>query len=117
MLFKDLLNYNINMSYFHKWLLILCCAAMFIVCDTLSANWGKTGNRLSLVIMFALSPVAYLLFGILNKEETLSISSGLVNIMIIIGAILIGIFFFKDIVNVRQGIGLLLAIIAVILMS
>lgn len=105
------------MEHLYKWFLILSSAAMFILCDSLSANWGKTRNATSIIIMFALAPLAYLIFAELNKKESLSISSGLVNMMIIIGAILIGVFYFKDVITVKQGLGLFLAVLAVILMA
>lgn len=95
----------------------LLTASFFIVCDSLSANWGKTGNITSLIIMFNLAPFGYILFGKLNESTSLSIASGLVNMTIIIGTVLVGIFVFHDTLSTRQIIGLVSAVLAVALMS
>lgn len=100
-----------------KWFIVLGSALLFILSDSLSANWGKNGNVWSLVIMCFVAPVGYVLFGLLNRNTSLSVSSGLVNIFLIIGTILIGIFYFDDVLTTRQSFGLIFAIIAVILLG
>ena len=100
-----------------KWSLIIGSAALFILSDFFSANWGKTGSIKSLILMFLLAPFGYLLFGLLNKSTSLSISSGLVNMILLIGTILVGFFYFHDAVTTRQIIGLSFALIAIVLMN
>jgi multidrug transporter EmrE-like cation transporter len=67
--------------------------------------------------MFNLAPFGYILFGKLNESTSLSIASGLVNMTIIIGTVLVGVFIFHDALTTKQIIGLLFAILAVALMS
>jgi hypothetical protein len=101
----------------YKWFLILLSAAIFVLSDTLSASWGKTGNRFSLIAMLITAPLGYIAFAILNKNTTLSVSSGLVNIFLLIGTICVGIFYFGDSLTIRQGAGLVFATVAVVLLA
>lgn len=100
-----------------QWTLILISASAFVLCDYLSANWGKNNSVVSLFIMFSIAPIAYVLFGILNRTKSLSVSSGLVNMLLLIGTILVGIFIFKDQLNIKQIIGLIFAITAIGLLA
>ncbi len=99
-----------------RWLLIIISAGFFIVSDSLSANWGKTGNMSSLILVCLIAPVGYFFFGLLNRNNSLSVSSGLVNMILIIGTIFMGIFYFKDDITPRQKLGLIFAVTAVVLM-
>lgn len=103
-------------GFFYKWMLIIICAAAFILCDTLSAHWGRTNNQASLVTMSILAPIGYIVFGQTNRNSNLAVSSGMVNMMLIIGTIMISIFYFKDVLTIRQTFGLGFAITAVGLM-
>jgi multidrug transporter EmrE-like cation transporter len=104
------------MQIVYKWILIFACAAFFILSDSLSASWGKTGQANPLIVMTILAPIGYLLFGLINRNSTLAVSSGLVNVIIIIGTIMVSVFYFKDPVTGRQTIGLLFAFLAVALL-
>lgn len=99
------------------WNLTVVSSGFFILCDSLSANWAKVGSRLSLVIVLVLSPTAYLLFGLLASRVNLAIAGSLVNLMIMIGAVLVGIFYFKEQVTLLQWIGIGLGIIAILILS
>lgn len=101
----------------YKWLLIIGSALLFIASDYLSAYWGKMGNASSLLLAFVTAPVGYYLFGLLNRNNSLSVSSGLVNTILIIGTILIGIFYFHDVITLKQKIGLVFAVTAVMLLK
>ncbi len=79
------------------WILIIGSALTFIFSDWLAANWGKNGSLLSLLLMCVVAPTGYVLFGLLNRYKSLSVSSGLVNVILIIGTVLIGVTFFDDV--------------------
>jgi hypothetical protein len=91
-------------------------AGFFIFCDSLAADWAKSNSMVSLFIIFSLAPLSYILFGILNRDSTLAVNSGLVNMGIIIGTVFVSIFVFNDEITIRQSIGLITAIISVGLM-
>lgn len=99
------------------WALTLFSAGFFILCDSLSANWAKKTHLWSLAIVVVLSPVAYLLFGLLASRVNLAVAGSLVNLMIMIGAVLVGIFYFKEHVTSLQWAGIILGAVAVLLLS
>lgn len=105
------------MQHLLKWLLIVGSALIFIASDSLSANWGKTGHRLSFILVLLLAPLGYLMFGLLNKKISLGASSGLVNIMMVLGGVLVGVLWFQEMLTLRQGIGVGLGIVAILLLS
>jgi multidrug transporter EmrE-like cation transporter len=105
------------MIYLYQWLIIVLSASLFVFCDYLSTNWARTNNMNSIVLVFVLGPIAYILFGLLTRIKSVSISSGIVNMFLLIGTILVGIFIFKDHLDIKQIFGLILALIAVILMN
>lgn len=104
------------MELLSRILFVLFTASFFVICDTLSAYWGRNGGVWYLVSIIALAPLGYLMFALLNRTNSLSVSSGLVNTMIIIGTIMIGILGFQDALTVKQGVGLFFAVLAVGLM-
>ena len=97
--------------------LVVLCGGLFTLCDSLSANWGKTGNWKSLIVVCILSPITYLLFGLLNQKIQLGIAGSLVNLLIVIGTVLVGIFYFNEVLTFTQFLGLFLAAIAIVLLS
>ncbi|MCC5628204.1 hypothetical protein [Nostoc sphaeroides] len=87
-------------------------------CDLLSANWGKTGNWKSLVIVCILSPITYLFFGLLNPKIELGLAGSLlVNLLIVMGTVLVGRFYFHEILTATHLVGLFFAFVAIILLS
>jgi len=99
------------------WAYTIGAAAMFILCDSLAANWGKTKDLKSLIIVFLLGPIAYVVFGLLNQTKSLAISSGMVNILLIAGNVLVGVLIFREILSPREWLGLGFGVVALILMS
>ncbi len=100
-----------------KWLLVIVSASIFILSDAISADWGKNNNIFSLFLIFLFPPLGYISFAYLNKIENLSVSSALVNLILLTGAILIGVFYFKDSLSIKQIFGLMFAIVAFILLE
>jgi drug/metabolite transporter (DMT)-like permease len=99
------------------WLLTLGSSGFFILCDALSANWAKRSHLSSLAVVVVLSPIAYLLFGLLASRLNLAIAGSLVNLMIMIGAVLVGVFHFKEHVTGLQWAGIALGAVAIVLLS
>ncbi len=104
------------MQLLYQWLLIFISAALFVYCDYLSTNWARFNSLYSIVGVFVLAPIGYILFGLLTRSKTVSVSSGLVNMFLLIGTILVGIFLFKDALSIKQEMGLVLAVIAIALL-
>lgn len=98
-------------------ILVFLCGSLFTLCDSLSANWGKTGDLKSLVIVGFLSPTTYLLFGFLNQKMNLGIVGSLVNLIIVIGTVLVGVFYFQEVLTKTQLFGLVFAGVAIVLLN
>jgi multidrug transporter EmrE-like cation transporter len=99
------------------WSIVLLCAALFILCDGLSAHWGKTGSGRSLAIVMLLSPVCYFAFALINTRLNLAVTGALVNTIAVAGAVLVGAVFFKEDVSKAQYLGIALALAAVTLLN
>lgn len=100
-----------------QWIFVIGTATIFILCDAISAFWARTGNHMALAGICVLAPLGYYLFGILNKQISLSVSSGLVNVFLLTGAILFGVFIFHDHLTSKQIAGLFFATITIFLLS
>ena len=99
------------------WSLILLCGSLFTICDSLSANWGKTGDLKSMLIVCILCPTTYLFFGFLNRKIDFAVAGSVVNLMIVIGTVLVGTFYFHETLSQSQLIGLFFACVAIILLN
>ena len=100
-----------------KWILVIASSSLFIISDSLSAHWGKTGSVKSLLFLIPLAPLGYLLFGLLNRKMSLGASASLVNLMIVLGAVLIGKLYFHEMLTIPQYVGIIFAIMAIALIS
>jgi len=105
------------MGTFVVWGLTLFSAGVFILSDSLSTNWAKTSSIPSVIMVVVLSPLAYILFGLLASRVNLSIAGSLVNLMIMIGAVLVGLIYFKDHVTMLQWTGIGMGVISIVILS
>jgi multidrug transporter EmrE-like cation transporter len=105
------------MPIFAVWALTLFSAGFFILCDSLSTNWAKTSSVSSVAIVVVLSPFAYVLFGLLASRVNLAIAGSLVNLIIMIGAVLVGLLYFKEHVTTLQWIGIGVGVVAIVILS
>lgn len=99
------------------WSLVAASAGLFILCDGLSAHWGKTANTTSIVLAISLSPLSYLFFAALNQRADLAVAGALVNTVVVLGAIVVGILVFGEQPSRTQIVGIGMAIGAVTLLN
>lgn len=99
------------------WIVVLLCSGMFILCDGLSAHWGKTGNNRSLTIVMALAPLSYSAFAFINTRINLAVTGALVNTIVVVGAALVGVLIFKEELSWMQYLGIALAVISMTLLN
>jgi multidrug transporter EmrE-like cation transporter len=97
-------------------LLVLSSTAVFILCDALAANWGKNKSTASLILVVLVSPICYLLFGMLNEHKSLATSSAVINILALVGTILVGVIVFREGLLPRQMFGISFAFFAILLL-
>ena len=104
------------MNIFYQLLFILVTTGFFVAGNTITAQWAKTNNHLLWIPIFISAAIGYVLFGLLVKQTNLAIGTGLVDALLVVISILIGIFIFKDVINIQQAVGLVFACIAVVLL-
>lgn len=104
-----------DFSMASKLLFIAACTLVFISSDSIAAQWGKSGSNKWLIPLFLLSPIGYLMFGILNKKYTLAQTSIAVNMGMLVGTLLVGFFIFKEPVSPKIFAAFFAAIIAILL--
>jgi multidrug transporter EmrE-like cation transporter len=99
------------------WSVVVACASMFIVCDGLSAHWGKTGSGRSLAVVMVLSPFSYWAFAFINTRLNLAVTAALVNTIVVAGGVAVGAIIFKEQVSSLQYVGIALALVSVTLLN
>jgi|SRR3989344_8201212 len=104
------------MNTLYQFLFVFITAGFFIASNVITTYWAKTNNHLLWIPIFISASIGYILFGLLIKQTNLSISTGLIDSLLLIISILIGIFILKDVINIQQTVGLILACLAVILL-
>jgi drug/metabolite transporter (DMT)-like permease len=103
-------------SFLVQWLLVAGSSIILVLCDILATYWGKTGNLLALISMSILAPLGFILFALLTQSKGLAISSGIVNMIVLLIGIGVGVGVFRDEITTRQVIGLLMALGAIVLL-
>jgi drug/metabolite transporter (DMT)-like permease len=106
-----------KMQNIYIYSLVFLSGGLFLICDFLSANWGKTGNFQSLLIACFLAPLSHLLFGLLNQKVSMGLAVSLINLLIIISSVIVGKFYFHEVLNKNQLLGVFIACIAIILLG
>ncbi len=92
-------------------------ASIFVFCDSMSAFWAKKGGFWPFLLMVLFAPLGYICFGMLSSRTSLSTASGLVNMFLLIGTVLVGTIVFKDQLSMRQYLGLAFAVLSIFLLA
>lgn len=64
-----------------------------------------------------LSPLSYWAFALINTRLNLAVTGALVNTIVVVGAVLVGTFVFKEEVSLMQYVGIALALVSVTLLN
>jgi len=85
------------MKYIFVCLLAIISAALFTLCDTLSKIWAQ-GDPMSkwFIYLVIISPFAYFLFGYVTRTYGLTLTSNIINILIVLFTPIIGLFYYKE---------------------
>ncbi|MBM4455224.1 MAG: hypothetical protein FJ411_02405 [Verrucomicrobia bacterium] len=75
------------------WSAVLACAALSTLADTLGTVWWEQKKSWVLLAMIGLSPLVFLAFGYVGSRFGLAKASALTNTLVVLGPILVGIFF------------------------
>lgn len=98
-------------------LLVIVCSALFVLCDGLSAHWGKTGSARSLFVVMLLAPVSYSAFALINQRMDLAVTGALVNTLVVAGTSLVGVLVFKEQLSTLQYCGVGCALVGITLIN
>jgi drug/metabolite transporter (DMT)-like permease len=99
------------------WGLTICSVGFFILCDSLSTNWAKHSSVTSLFAVIVLSPVAYIFFGLVSSRANLAVGGAMVNLILVLAAVLVGLFYFKEKLSMLQWTGIGFGLIAILILS
>ncbi len=99
-----------------QWLSAFVSATLFSITDTLSTSWMKTGGIVKLVLVFVLSPLAYLCFGWTGVKMGLANTSVFINAMVVVITAAIGLGWYGEwrTTTAIQYVGMLLAVVAIL---
>jgi multidrug transporter EmrE-like cation transporter len=97
-------------------ILLMSSTIVFVLCDALAANWGKSKSTASLLLVVLVSPLCYILFGIINKHKSLATSAAVINMLALVGTILVGVIVFREGLTLRQMVGISFAFFAIFLL-
>ena len=99
------------------WGLTICSVGFFILCDSLSTNWAKHSSLTSLFAVIILSPVAYIFFGLVSSRANLAVGGAMVNLILVLAAVLVGLFYFKEKLTILQWTGIGFGLIGILILS
>jgi drug/metabolite transporter (DMT)-like permease len=99
------------------WILTICSVGFFILCDSLITNWAKNSSTASLVAVIVLSPVAYIFFGMVSGRANLAVGGAMVNLILVLAAVLVGFFYFKERLSALQWTGIGFGLIGILILS
>lgn len=97
--------------------LVIACSALFVLCDGLSAHWGKTGSARSLFVVLLLAPVSYSTFALINRRMDLAVTGALVNTLVVAGTSLVGVLIFKEQLSTLQYCGVGFSLVGITLIN
>ena len=101
------------------WLVVLICAGLSTLADTLGTIWWEQKKMWVLVAVTGIAPFVFLTFGYVGSHFGLAKASSLTNTLVVIGPILVGIFFRGELRQLSpvEMAGMALAVSGIILLT
>ena len=101
------------------WFAVLACATLSTLADTLGTVWWEQKRTLILWAVLGISPLVFLAFGYVGSQFGLAKASSLTNTLVVIGPILVGIFFRGEFRQLRplEMAGIALAVAGIVLLT
>ena len=103
----------------HPWGVVLLCAALSTLTDTLGTLWWEKKDLSILLGTIFLSPLVFLSFGYVGRHFGLAVASSLTNTLIVAGPILVGLIFRQEIrrLSLSQMIGMTLLVAGITVLA
>ena len=101
------------------WSAVLICAALSTLADTLGTVWWEQKKTWILLAILGISPLVFLAFGYVGSHFGLAKASSLTNTLVVIGPILVGIFFRGELrqLSFAELVGMALAVTGIVLLT
>jgi len=101
------------------WSAVLICAALSTLADTLGTVWWEQKKTWILLAILGISPLVFLAFGYVGSHFGLAKASSLTNTLVVIGPILVGIFFRGELrqLSFVELVGMALAVTGIVLLT
>lgn len=101
------------------WSAVLICAALSTLADTLGTVWWEQKRTWILLAILGISPLVFLAFGYVGSHFGLAKASSLTNTLVVIGPILVGIFFRGELrqLSFVELVGMALAVTGIVLLT
>ncbi len=100
-----------------KIVLFVLCVLVFSTADYFAARWGDERDARSLLLVLAIGPFAYLLFGHLAAQTSLARMGAYVNSGIVLGTTLAGVLLLAERPSRTTWFGLALVAAGIVLVS
>lgn len=102
------------------WLYIITAVAVALLASTVSAIWARGESKISLWLfaVIIISPIVYIVFGLITTKLGVAISAGSIDSLLTVCTIVVGLAFFKewDKVSWLQFLGMGFALCGIFLM-
>ena len=104
---------------FSPWLMVLLCAALSTLADTLGTVRWEQKKMWVLVAVIGIAPFVFLAFGYVGSHFGLAKASSLTNTLVVIGPILVGIFFRGELrqLSAVELAGMAMAVTGIVLLT
>ena len=101
------------------WLVVLICAGLSTLGDTLGTVWWEQKKMWVLVAVTGIAPFVFLTFGYVGSHFGLAKASSLTNTLVVIGPILVGILFRGELrqLSLVEMAGMALAVTGIVLLT
>lgn len=101
------------------WLVVLICASLSTLADTLGTVWWEQKKMWVLVAVTGIAPFVFLAFGYVGSHYGLAKASSLTNTLVVIGPILVGILFRGELRQLSpvEMAGMALAVSGIVLLT
>jgi hypothetical protein len=101
-----------------NWGAIILAVSVAAITNSVAALWAQNMNSFYFPLLLVLSPLVFITFGIVTISKGLSITSGVIDTLLVVTTVLIGLFFFGEWKKVTtiQVVGMSLACSGIFLM-
>jgi multidrug transporter EmrE-like cation transporter len=105
--------------FLSPWLMVLVCAGLSTLADTLGTAWWEQKNMGMLLAIAVIAPFVFLAFGYVGSHFGLAKASSLTNTLVVIGPILVGIIFRGELrqLSTVELAGMAMAVAGIVLMT